>query len=242
MINPGRDLIASDALASFKRTIIFKLNWMGQQLREKNEACELEHWIKEMASLLELLVSCPKIELPSQVSKEPHISPRLRSMPTLTKQTTEAEAYDPLLKWETAPPLSNSQVEWSRKLPPPPGMDTDSCWEDEIHSQGVGQQDMSIRCGMKTSQKYEELLANGNSDLFNKRHQDQIRAAILSRLKDAGKDHRWYTANQRRLKKLLNSIEQELGLKMDKLLRGKDQRAITLQKFNDFFGKTILQD
>lgn len=49
-----------------------------------------------MASLLELLVSCPKIELPSAVSKERHMRPRWRAMPTVTKQTFEAEAYDPL--------------------------------------------------------------------------------------------------------------------------------------------------
>ena len=66
---------------------------------------------------------------------------------------------------------------------------------------------------------------------MNKRHQDQIRSAIFSRLKDTGKDYRWYTANQRRLKKLLNSIEQELGLKKDKLLRGKDQRAYNTSEF-----------
>ena len=71
-----------------------------------------------MALLVEHLVSCTKIELPSQVSKEWHI--RRRAMPTLTKQTTEAEAYNPSIKLETAPQLSNSQVEWSRKLPPPP--------------------------------------------------------------------------------------------------------------------------
>ena len=45
MINPGLGLIEIDSLASFKRTIIFKLNWMGHQLREKNKAKELEHWI-----------------------------------------------------------------------------------------------------------------------------------------------------------------------------------------------------
>ena len=66
---------------------------------------------------------------------------------------------------------------------------------------------------------------------MNKRHQDQIRTAIWEKLKVAGKDHRWYTANQRRLKKLLNSIEQELGLKKDKLLRGKDQRAYNTSEF-----------
>ena len=136
------------------------------------------------------------------------------------------------------PPLSNSQDEWSRKLPPPPDIDTCSFDDDETQSQGVQQQEMSI-FRKKISQKCEKMLESGN--IWSKRHQDQIRTATWKKLKDAGKDYRWYTANVRRWKKVLNSVEEDLGFERDKLLRGEDQRALTAQNFNDFFGVTIFR-
>ena len=87
-------------------------------------------------------------------------------------------------------------------------------------------------CRKMTSQKHESMSESEN--ISKKRHQDQTRTAIWEKLKDAGKDWRWYTANPRRWKKLLNSVEEDLGFERDKLLRGEDQRALTAQNFNDF--------
>ena len=94
-------------------------------------------------------------------------------------------------------------------------------------------------CRKKTSQKHESMSESGN--IFDNRHLDHIRTAIWEKLKDASKDYRWYTANLWRWKKVLNSVEEELGFERDKLLRGEDQRALNAQNFNNFFEVTIFR-